>query len=526
VTLLIGILTLFGLLPATAPDAAAQTAPGRLSQAASACSTATIDTELHLPNVTVRSAQADTSGSFTVPGGGPPLTGLPSFCDVSLAQTDQAGNKITIEVWLPFSWNSSFQGVGGGGYSCGVNWFALAAAIKQQYAAASTDCGHSDFTGAFALNPDRTLNEPLIVDFASVGIHDMTVTGKAVTIVFYTHQAKFSYFNGCSTGGREGLMEAQQYPADYNGIVSGAPAINWTRFIPAEIWPQLVMKDSNDFLPACKQTAFTESVINACDALDGVSDGIIADPARCDWNPLNLVGLQTPCGTITRTDAEVVAKIWAGPVSTTGQKLWFGLEPGAPFAGLAGTTTANGTTTAAPFPIAVSWLGTWVQQNPSWDWHTLTDQRFDQLFGQSIAEFSDVIATDNPNLSAFERTGGKIIIWHGLADQLIFPQGTINYYQRVQQAMGGTAKTDEFARLFLAPGATHCGSGVGPAPTDPLHALVSWVTHGKAPAQLAADLVDPATGVTTMSRILCTYPATAKYTGHGSTNDAKNYRCT
>lgn len=510
--LLIGAL---GVLPLTAANATA----------APPCTATALNADMHVPNVTVTKAAVNTTGSFTAPGTTTPITGLPAYCDVGLVQTDQAGNGINIEVWLPTAWNGSFQGVGGGGYSCGVSWSALAAAVEQGYATGSTDCGHSDTTGAFALNPNDTLNQPLIVDFASAGIHDMTVAGKAVTTAYYARQANYSYFNGCSTGGREGLMEAQKYPADYNGIVSGAPAINWTRFIPAEIWPELVMKQHNDFLPTCKENAFTESVIKACDAQDGVTDGVISDPAKCDWNPHQLVGLKTPCGTITETDADVVAQIWNGPVSTTGRKLWYGLEPGASFAGLAGTVTTNGVTTPAPFPIASSWLGTWVQQNPAWDWRTLTYQQFDQLFTESVAEFSNVIATDDPDLSAFRRDGGKIIIWHGLADQLIFPQGTINYYQRVRQAMGGAQATDSFARLFLAPGAVHCTSGAGPAPSDPLDALVSWVRHGTAPAQLAANLTDPATGVTTESRILCAYPETAKYTGHGSTNDAANYRC-
>lgn len=516
-TILIAMVGVLGAIPATSAQAATGSAPS--------CDPSTISAELHLSGATVTAATLNTTGSFTAPGTTRPIIGLPSFCDVSLVQTDQAGNHINVEIWLPSPWNGDFQGVGGGGYSCGVTWTALATAIRQRYAAASTDCGHSDTTGAFALNPDDTLDNPLIVDFASAGIHDMTVDGKAVTTAYYAHRSQYTFFNGCSTGGREGLMEAQRFPADYNGIVSGAPAINWTKFIPSEIWPELVMQQSNDFLPTCKENAFTESVIKACDADDGVTDGVIGDPSECHWNPMSLVGLRTPCGTITRTDAEVVSKIWQGPVSTAGKQLWFGLEPGASFAGLAGTTTTSGVTTGAPFGIADVWLGDWLQRNPSFDWHTLTFQRFDQLFARSVAEFSDVIATDNPDLSAFRKAGGKIVIWHGLADQLIFPNGTINYYQRVQQAMGGAAKTDQFARLFLAPGAVHCGSGAGPAPSDPLGALVSWVAKGTVPTQLAADVTDAGTGVTTQSRILCSYPATARYTGHGSTNDAANFRC-
>jgi feruloyl esterase len=508
----------------TAPTAASAPA-GTSASAKLACNVAAVQSALHVPDVTVVTVSPQTSGSYPVPGTSTTLTGLPAFCEVALAQADGHGNTINITVWLPSDWNGRFEGVGGGGYSCGVSYPALGTAIQAGYASASTDCGNHQADGSFALTSSGQLNWPLITDFASVGIHDMSVTGKAVTAAYYASQPRYSYFNGCSTGGREGLMEAQRYPADYNGIVSGAPAINWTRFIPAEIWPELVMKESSDYLPTCKEDAFTAAVVKACDPRDGVTDGIISDPADCHWNPATLVGTVTPCGTITATDAAVVAKIWQGPVSTRGTKLWYGLEPGASFDGLAATTTVNGVTGPAPFSISATWLGTWLQQNPSWNWQTLTYAQFDRLFQQSVREFSGVIATDNPNLSQFKRDGGKILIWHGLADQLIFPQGTINYYQRVQQAMGGPQRTDSFARLFLAPGAQHCASAAGPAPANPLAAVASWVEHGQAPTSILATVTDPATGAVTLSRPLCAYPLTAHYTGHGSPSVASNFYC-
>jgi hypothetical protein len=222
-----------------------------------------------------------------------------------------------------------------------------------------------------------------------------------------------------------------------------------------------------------------------------------------------------------------MTKIWDGPRSADGKFLWYGLERGASLAGLAATTTSDGVTTGNPFPIAVSWLGTWLQRNPSWNWQTLTYSQFDQLFAQSVREFANIIATDDPNLSAFSNHGGKIIIWHGLADQLIFPQGTVNYYQRVQRVMGGAARTDSFARLFLASGAQHCASAAGPAPApgQPLEALVKWVEHGVAPTVILGETVDPATGVVTDSRPLCLYPKLARYKGHGSTTQASSYVC-
>ena len=510
------------------PAAVAAARPAQAKTSPVACSASAIQATLNVAHITVAGATMVTSGTYTPPGTTTPLTGLPSFCAATLTQDDSAGNVIDIAVWLPAAWNGRFQGVGGGGYSCGISYPALATGIESGYASASTDCGvpaAEGLTGQWALKSNDTLNWPLIEDFAYAGIHDMSVAGKAVTAGYYSKAPSYSYFNGCSTGGREGLMEAQRYPSDYNGIVSGAPAINWTRFIPSEIWPELVMKQRGDYLPACKEEAFTEAVVKACGSQGGITSPFIEDPARCHWDPMSLVGFSTPCGTITATDAKVVAEIWAGPATTDGKKLWYGLEPGASFSGLAGTVTANGVTTPAPFPITVSWLGTWLQQNPSWNWQTLSHAQFDQLFAQSVSEFSSTIATDDPDLSRFENDGGKILIWHGLADQLIFPQGTINYYQRVQQAMGGAKQTDSFARLFLAPGAQHCASAAGPAPADPLTAVANWVEHGQAPTSILGTVVDPATNVVILSRPLCMYPLTARYTGHGSADDASNFAC-
>ncbi len=493
------------------------------------CKVAYLRASLRLAHVTVDSAAMNTSGTVTPTLPQPvtgPLTGLPSFCDVTLTETDAAGNPIHIDVWLPMSWNGRFQGVGGAIYSCGPYYYEMAPAIQEGYAAAATDCGVSladRETASWALRDGR-LNSPLIHDFAYAGIHDMTVVGKAVTRDYYPSPLRFSYFNGCSTGGREGLVEAQQYPADYNGIVAGAPAINWTQFIPAEIWPQLVMNESGDFLSSCKEIAFTDAAVQAC----APAGGVITNPSACHWNPSTLVGVVTPCGVITQQDAAVMTKIWQGPVDAQGKPLWYGLERGASLAGLAATVTSNGVTYGQPFPITVSWLGTWLQQNPSWNWHTLTYAQFDQLFQRSVSEFSNIFAANNPDLSAFEKDGGKIIIWHGLADQLIFPQGTVNYYERVERKMGGARPTESFARLFLAPGAQHCASAAGPAPTlpeGPLPSLVNWVEKGKAPSSIPGTATDPVTNAVTETRPLCLYPLTARYTGHGSTTAASRYTC-
>jgi Tannase and feruloyl esterase len=449
-------------------------------------------------------------------------------------------DRIGVDVWMPVNgWNGRFQGVGGGAFLAGHPYF-MVGAVNAGYSAAVTDAGNtpsSPFDGSFALDSTGHLNWPLIKDFAYRGVHDLAVVGKAVTAAYYGSKAKFSYWNGCSTGGRQGMAEAQRYPSDFDGILAGAPAINWQKYLPGSLWAQLVMLQSVDFMPQCKFSAFQTAAIKACDTLgDRVVDGVIGDPLACRFDPDSLVGTSTPCGTITAQDAAVVAKIVAGPRSTGGKFLWYGLPWGATFAGdfvgagLANTATTGGTTIGVPFPLILEYLGTWVQQNPpvpagTWDWTTTTYDRFDQLFQQSVDLFGNVMGTDNPDLSGFKKAGGKLVIYHGLADQLIFPQGTINYYRRVQQSTGDRTDTADFARLFLAPGLAHCAGGPGAQPDNPLNQLVDWVENGKAPKSLDGVIRDPSTGAVIATRPICIYPKVAVYNGSGPTTQASSFAC-
>lgn len=533
---------ILGLVLAGASGAAADTVAPRTAGAdaaalaAPAADCAALAGSLRLPDVTVDLAQADTSGKFTIPqgqqGAGMTIPGLPPFCEVSLTQANPPDtDRIHIEVWLPLStWNGRFEGVGGGGYSCGISYTELAPALQGGYAAASTDCGHSgsQLDGSFALDPDRSLNWPLIVDFAYRGIHEMTVDAKAVVAAFYGTGARYSYFNGCSTGGREGLMEAQRYPRDYNGILSGSPAINWDQFQIAQLWGEFAMKQLGDYLPQCKFDAFQQAAITACEVTGGVNYGEIMNPADCRFNPFSLVGLSTPCGTITRTDAEVVQLNLRGETTgfPNGKSLWYGLEPGTSFSSLDGTTTASGVTSPAPYSITVEWLQYWLTRDPGFNLQTLTIGQLDRFFTQSVTEFA-LMDTGNPNLSAFRDAGGKILIWTGLADELIYPQGAIQYYDRVTSAMGGLQRTQSFARLFLAPGNGHCGAdSTGPvlSPAGEFTALADWVEHGTAPATLLATKTS-ASGAVTETRPLCAYPDGAVYNRTGSLNDAASFHC-
>jgi len=463
-----------------------------------------------LPNTTIESAALDPTN--------------PAICRVTAITTHPpAGDKVRIWIGIPTAnWNGRFLGVGGGGFvggsPAGVNQ-----PLALGYASGSTDTGHEGGSGSFALQASGRLNWQLIRDNAHVGIHEMTVTGKALTQTMYGAPPRYSYFTGCSTGGRQGLMEAQRYPQDYNGIVAGAPAINWTRFLPQELWGEIQINAAGDPLPACKLAAATAAAIAACDSIDGVKDGVIEDPTRCNYDPEPLAGTSAgDCGMFTKTDVDLIRKFWQGPRLEDGSFLWYGQARGADLSALYGS---RGTPLKPQaFGIALDWLRYFLAQDPQLDWTTITPAAFERFWDQSVEQYGIVIGTDNPDLTVFRDRGGKAILWHGWADQLITAEGTIDYYKRVQERMGGPNKTSEFARLFLAPGVAHCAGGAGPSPYGQLDALVSWVEQGTAPETLAAARRDQA-GAITRSRPLCQYPLVARYKRTGSTDDAANFAC-
>ncbi len=467
-------------------------------------------TSLALPDTTIESATVDAANS--------------GLCRVIATTTHPpAGDKVRIWLAIPLTnWNGRFLGTGGGGFSGGsANSVNQPAALG--FAAGATDTGHEGGTAAFALDGNGKLNWQAIRDFAQVGIHDMTVTGKALTQALYGVAPARSYFNGCSTGGRQGLMEAQRYPQDYDGIAAAAPAINWSNLLVQSLWGSMLMNAASHPIPACKLNAATAAAVAACDGLDGVKDGVIEDPKRCTFDPKTLVGASAgECGEFTQADTDIIRKLWDGPRRADGGPLWYGPARGADLSALAAT---RGTPLVPqPFVFANDWLRYFLMQNPQFDWTTVTPEMYYRLWDQSAEQYGEVINTNDPDLSAFRDRGGKTIIWHGQADQLITPLSSIDYYTRVQQKMGGAEKTAEFARLFLAPGVAHCAGGPGPQPTGVLDALVEWVESRKAPETLTAVRRDQA-GAVTRSRPLCQYPLVAKYNGMGSTDDAASFVC-
>jgi feruloyl esterase len=432
-----------------------------------------------------------------------------------------------MRVWLPATgWNGRFQADGGSGYAAGDNGLGLAAAVKQGYAAATTDAGVGGGRDtSWALNSKGQINTALLENFADRSQHETAVVGKQVVGEVYGKAASYSYFNGCSTGGRQGYMEAQRHPDDFDGILVDAPAINWDEFEVATVWPQVVMNEEHTYPTKCEFDAFNQAALKTCDKLDGAKDGLIADPERCSYDPRRLIGTKVVCKgveqTITAADAAVVRKIWEGPRTSSGEKLWYGLPIGADFTYLAATDTdANGNVKGMPFVVPAAWVSTFVKKQPTFDTSTLTYRQFTQVFKESQAEYDKIIGTDDPDLSAFRKSGGKLLTWHGQADQLIPTQGTVDYRKRVEREMGGSMRVDDFYRLFLAPGTAHCGLN---GKADDLKALTAWVEQGKAPDTLAATLTN-AYGQT-LTRDLCHYPLVSRYNGHGDPAAAGSYRC-
>jgi feruloyl esterase len=469
---------------------------------------------LALPTATITSAQVVGAGEFKAPGnqkgkGGNPYANLPAFCRVAATLKPSSDSDIKVEVWLPVAgWNNKLQSVGNGGWAGVISYSALADAVREGYAAASTDTGHVGGSGSFALGHQEKL-----VDFGWRSEHEMTVKAKAITQAFYGSAPKLSYWNGCSTGGRQGLKEAQMFPDDYDGIITGAPA-NRTAI---SLWIAFaVLKDKESYIPPAKYKVVHEAALAACDAKDGLKDGLITDPTKCDFDPKVLLcknGDGPSC--LTAPQVEAAKKVYSpGKNPRTGQELFPSLVPG--------SELGWGIQALGPDPSANIWdqYKYVVYKDPNWDWRT-----FDFDSGITKGEQPDNIvmnATD-PNLSKFFAHDGKLLMYHGWSDPNVSPLNTIKYYKSVADTMGGASKVSNNIRLFMEPGMGHCGGGEGPNVFDKVTPLAQWVEQKKAPdALIASHSTD---GKVDRTRPLCAYPQVAKYKGSGSIDDAANFVC-
>ncbi|MGH9715159.1 MAG: tannase/feruloyl esterase family alpha/beta hydrolase [Candidatus Acidiferrales bacterium] len=460
-----------------------------------------------------------------------------SYCQVHLLYGTNPNQNINIVVGLPLSnadggsggvqgaWNGRTQGLGGGGCSGNLR---VTPAVDAGYVGSGNDLGHRGGNCAPGVNPDGTYNMQFIEDFIRNGIEQQILWSKRIAQVYYGTRPEFNYWNGCSTGGRQGYELAQELPNALDGILADAPAMYWTRFQTAQMWGQIVMKElTGGPISKAKLAQTTASAVAACDAADGVVDGIIDDPRTCHFNAkANICGASgaptTNC--LTASEAKAIDQIWDGPRNSKGEKIWFGLDPGTD---LTGPFPGFGLDGAVPFSLGVIQFQ-WDEHNRNFNWKTVSEADYAKVAQDGSRNIADATDTFAP-LDGFKARGGKMITWMGGNDHLIFPRGVINYYRQMAARYSPNGKPDfknlqTFYRLFRAPGVAHCGGGTGPTPVDAFGALVKWVEHGKAPDMLLASggSAAPPSGRT---RPLCPYPQTAIYKGTGNINDAANFTC-
>lgn len=468
------------------------------------------------PNTTIDLARVVAPGEFSPPGGRGPnavLKDLPGFCRVAATLRPTSDSDIKIEVWMPAAgWNGKFQAVGNGGWAGTISYSALAEALRRGYATSSTDTGHSTPGGSFVVgHPEK------FVDFAWRSEHEMTLTAKAIINEFYGSGPRYSYWNGCSTGGRQGLMEAQRFPDDFDGIIAGAPANPRTRLGAWHMWlGHAALKDPASRLPADLYPVIHRAVLDACDAKDGVTDGVLTNPPSCRFDPAVLQCRGEDSGAcLSAAQVDAVRKLYSpARHARTGAELFPGWEPGSELGWGAGIGGPD------PYAPTLDHYRYIVFQDPAWDWRTFD---FDSHVTLAQKVDNKTIDADDPNLKAFQGRGGKLLMYHGWNDTSVAPQGTVRYYSSVLDTMGGEAKTLNWTRLFMAPGMGHCGGGEGPNRFDMVTALEQWVEQGKAPERITASQVTDGKPVRT--RPLCPYPQVAKYRGTGSADAAENFVC-
>ena len=484
-----------------------------------------------LTNATITAAQAITTGSFTPPGSTNPIADLPPFCRVTGVIAPTSESQIVFEVWLPLEkWNGKFAGVGNGGWAGIISYGSLAEQLRRGYATASTNTGHEAAGGANAARFASEKPEQLI-DFAYRSHHETALKAKAITEAFYAKPPQHAYFVGCSSGGYEGLMEAQRFPEDYDGIVAGMPANNWTRLMAGDFDATLAaFKGGVNNLPPSALGLLHRAVLWSCDSKDGVTDGVLEDPRRCAFDPamLSCKANEQAETCLTPAQVEAARRVYGGLKDpTTGAQLYPGLAPGSePF--WPNRDPAN------PFPIPIAHYTWLVFADPNWDWKSFEfgDPTDYQAHQKAEAKFAPILNAIDPDLTAYRQRSGKMLQYHGWNDQLITPLNSINYYESVLSCFGaGQAGERErtlqdvqrFYRLFMAPGMTHCGGGPGPNTFDMQAALEQWVERGIAPDKIIAT--HALNGVVDRLRPLCPYPQVAVYKGKGDSNDMANFEC-
>jgi feruloyl esterase len=502
---------------------------------ASPCMAASCDalSKLQVADTTISTAEVRPAGSF-VPPSGAEIPDLPGFCRVQGVVAAVPGSRVGFELWLPEGgWNGKIEMVGNGGYSSAMSYKAMGPLLRRGYATVATDTGHTGDDPGFAIDHPET-----IVDWGHRAVHVTISRAKSVTSAFYGEGPKHSYFAGCSTGGHQALMEAQRYPADFDGIIAGDPGNNRTHLNAGFLW-QFVRNHRADLsviVPPKKLAAVTDAVVKACRGKDGglPTDAFLTDPEACGFEPSQMLckqGDSDDC--LTKEQADTLSAMYGGAHGAhEGERIYYGWPKGSENSGrvvasLPGWSLYWADPQHADRPARMNFWKVWAFPGSDWDWRSFEFGTGMKTVDDRLAPVINAMSTD---LSAFKNAGGKLIQYHGLADPVVPPRDSIDYYERVQAAQSADKRVDataDFYRLFLVPGLYHCEGGPGPNVLDTQAALEAWVEQGTPPQTIAATKFHndkPADGVA-MSRPLCPYPQVAHYKGDGDPADAASFVC-
>ena len=491
---------------------------------------------LKLSGATVTSAATITAAPLAGLGGPAGAanagTTVPAHCEVKLTIRPSNDSEIKSAVWLPVAgWNGKYQQVGNGGWAGSIGYRSMVDPLTRGYATAATDDGHEGGAGAIWAvgHPEK------LIDFGYRAVHETSVQAKAVIHAFYGRDASLSYFNGCSDGGREALMEAQRYPEDFKGILAGAPANNWSHLFTGFVWNEQALSNSpTSSIPPAKLPAIQNAVLAACDSQDGLKDGLLSDPRTCRFDPVVLLCKDTDgpnCLMSAQVDA--LKKIYGGAKNPrTGEQIYPGWPVGAEAAPGGWSTWITPANPAASVQanFGNTYYGQAVFEDSKWDFRTLDFDR-DVQFGDAKA--GPVLNATSPDLRSFRAEGGKLLQYHGWGDPAISAVGSVEYYDSVKtflsrfpDARSASGRTvPDFYRLFMVPGMGHCGGGAGPNSFDAFSALETWVEKGIAPTQLIGSGTVAGDSTRKMTRPICAYPDVAQYKGAGDPNDAANFIC-
>lgn len=484
-----------------------------------------------VPEATITEAAAIPAGSFSPPDGSAPVQ-VPAFCRVDGVLHPSSDSHIYFEVWLPEQekWNHRFLGIGNGGFAGSIYYEQLAGNLQRGFATAGSDAGHEataeDASWAYG-HPEK------VKDFGYRAVHLTTQLGKALAAQFYGSQPNKSYFDSCSDGGREALMEAQRYPEDYDGILAGAPANNWTRLLTGGLaLDQAMLRNPAAYLSSLKLPAITEAVLAQCDAADGLKDGILTDPRSCHFDPQVLLCKgEESARCLTPPQIATLRRIYTGVQGMGGDPIFPGLMPGGEAGGWKSWVTGE---QPAVNPYVENYFRYMVESDPTWN--ALTAD-INQALATADAKTAQAIDATDPDLMRFAARGGKLVMYHGWNDPAISPLNTVNYYGSVEAKMGA-GEAARFLRLYMVPGMQHCIGGPGPSafgqlgvPTaakgDPFAifaALQTWTEGGAAPGPIIATKWS-AEHKPEMTRPICPYPEVPKYQGAGSADDAASFHC-